>query len=174
MTTNRVTLKNVKHAKFASEETECFEATVYFDGKRVGTCGNDGHGGCNRWSFDRRSDTGGKLYEELAAYAASLPPEPYDLGEGRTGSIQPDADSLVDTALADWLTERDLKRLLSDKVVFIEGNVLKSTKKVGPATVYRWLHEQREAALKAWGTTADKVLNLMDFQSAMKAYKEFG
>lgn len=42
-----VTLKNVKHAAFASEETFCYEATAYVDGKRFCIVSNDGHGGCD-------------------------------------------------------------------------------------------------------------------------------
>lgn len=44
---SRIQLKNVKYAAFASEETHCYEASVYFDGKKVGTVKNDGHGGCD-------------------------------------------------------------------------------------------------------------------------------
>lgn len=39
-------LKNVKHSKFASEETECFQASLYADGKKIGFCSNQGFGGC--------------------------------------------------------------------------------------------------------------------------------
>jgi hypothetical protein len=42
----KITLKNFKHAAFASQETYCFEATVYIDGKKAGTASNEGHGGC--------------------------------------------------------------------------------------------------------------------------------
>lgn len=42
----QITLKNFKHAAFASQETYCFEATVYIDGKKAGIASNDGHGGC--------------------------------------------------------------------------------------------------------------------------------
>jgi hypothetical protein len=41
----KVELKNVKYSAFASQETHCFEATVYIDGKRVGTVSNEGYGG---------------------------------------------------------------------------------------------------------------------------------
>lgn len=40
----KVELKNIKIAKFASEETLCFEATIYIDGKRSGTVKNNGWG----------------------------------------------------------------------------------------------------------------------------------
>jgi hypothetical protein len=42
----KITLKNFKHAAFASQETYCFEATVYIDGKKAGIASNEGHGGC--------------------------------------------------------------------------------------------------------------------------------
>ena len=43
----KITVKNLKVAEFASEETLCFTATVYIDGKMAFTAKNDGHGGCN-------------------------------------------------------------------------------------------------------------------------------
>ena len=43
------TIKNLKFAEFASEETLCFEATLYVDGKSVGRVSNDGRGGPNTY-----------------------------------------------------------------------------------------------------------------------------
>lgn len=45
------TLKNIKIAEFASEETWCFEASLYEDGKRVALADNIGQGGPNSYSF---------------------------------------------------------------------------------------------------------------------------
>ena len=42
---DRITLKNLKVADFASEETLCFNATVVFDGTPIAEARNDGHGG---------------------------------------------------------------------------------------------------------------------------------
>lgn len=44
-----LSVKNVKCAEFASEETMCFEATLYVDGKSVGRVSNDGRGGPNTY-----------------------------------------------------------------------------------------------------------------------------
>ena len=44
-----ITIKNIKHAAFASEETHCFEATIYIDNKRSLRVSNDGHGGPNQY-----------------------------------------------------------------------------------------------------------------------------
>ncbi len=44
----KIELKNFKHAAFASQETLCFNATVYVDGKRMFEASNSGNGECNR------------------------------------------------------------------------------------------------------------------------------
>lgn len=41
----QIVLKNVKNHADMSEETNCFSATIYVDGKKVGTVKNDGRGG---------------------------------------------------------------------------------------------------------------------------------
>ena len=47
-----VELKAIKHSAFASQETHCYEASVYFNGTRVGVVSNQGHGGADRWEGD--------------------------------------------------------------------------------------------------------------------------
>ena len=48
----RIELKNVKHVESMSEETECFTANLYVDGKKIGAVSNRGHGGCHDYDFD--------------------------------------------------------------------------------------------------------------------------
>ena len=43
----KITLKNVKVHRDLSEETLCFSASIYLDGKKAGTVSNRGCGGCN-------------------------------------------------------------------------------------------------------------------------------
>jgi len=40
-------IKNVKHMKTLSEETECFSLDLYVDGKKFANVSNRGQGGCN-------------------------------------------------------------------------------------------------------------------------------
>ena len=44
----KLELKNIKHTQWASEETHCYQASLYVDGKPVAIVSNDGHGGCDR------------------------------------------------------------------------------------------------------------------------------
>ena len=46
-----LTLKNVKVNKALSDETLCFSATIYADGKRAGTVHNHGQGGTNIYDW---------------------------------------------------------------------------------------------------------------------------
>ena len=40
-------MKSIKHSNFASQETYCYQAVVYLDGKPFADVSNDGHGGCD-------------------------------------------------------------------------------------------------------------------------------
>ena len=40
-----ITSKNISHNERLSEETNCFSATIYIDGKKAGEASNHGHGG---------------------------------------------------------------------------------------------------------------------------------
>ena len=44
----KLQLKAIKHTEWASEETHCYQASLYIDGKPVAIVSNDGHGGCDR------------------------------------------------------------------------------------------------------------------------------
>ena len=44
----KLEMKAIKHSKFASQETYCYEGVVYIDGKKSIYVGNDGHGGSDR------------------------------------------------------------------------------------------------------------------------------
>ena len=47
MSNGKITLKKVKVFEGMSEETPCFTADVYQDGKLIAHAKNSGHGGCN-------------------------------------------------------------------------------------------------------------------------------
>jgi len=47
----KVSVKAVKIHDGLSEETMCFEATLYIDGKKAASASNRGQGGCNEYHF---------------------------------------------------------------------------------------------------------------------------
>lgn len=103
--TPKIELKNLKTAEFASEETQCYEATVYVDGKAFCIASNQGHGGSD--SYDAIRPRGGyKSGEEAGAARQNL-----DSAIRRVGlRFNPNAKATYDEAklekkpveFADW------------------------------------------------------------------------
>lgn len=107
-----VSVRRVKVLERASEETLCFQADVYVNGRKLGVVTNDGRGGCNRY-------TSAALEKALVEAAAKLPrvvdPTKPDFDDpSKPYSYQPDADNLimrlVDFAKAEGVLSRALKK----------------------------------------------------------------
>ncbi len=125
---NRITLKNLKVADFASEETLCFNATVVFDGTPIAEARNDGHGGS---TFLRALNGKAALLAQAEAFAKGLPPTPLDLGqEGEDPHyIDMTLDFLIDELADAMHAERKVRaafnRALGNTVPIIkDGNLL--------------------------------------------------
>lgn len=163
----KIELRNVKHAAFASEETDCFTATVYLDGKRVGEVSNAGKGGCNEYHPH-------ELEKRLNEYAKTLPQTDIGCDVGGSGSpvmIEQDADTVIGTLLHDWMLRRDLTRALSRKVLFTRP---------GQTSVYETKALKKETIAHAIGPNhartleqfkADRILNCLPFDEALTIYR---
>ena len=109
-----IQLKNIKHSEFASHETECFQATIYIDGKKVGTVENDGQGGCD-------SVHPHAVAERINEWAKTLPPKVCNFIDPETNEacVMPqDCEIIINDLLNQYLTQRSLKRQCAKKVLF--------------------------------------------------------
>lgn len=158
----KITLKSIKYAKFASEETHCFKATVCIDGQRAGTVSNDGHGGSN--SYDPW-----QLADMLNAYGATLPPIPCDFVDdtGQPAKLSINADMLINEAFESDMLMRDMRRNLKNRVIFTRGAKVLETKRQTVAQIATWLANPKILSL----FKADKVLNLLPESEAFEIYK---
>jgi len=97
----KVEIKNVKYSKFASQETNCFEATVYIDGKKEGMVSNSGQGGCNMY---HPSSLGTRLDE----YARTLPDidVSHFHNDGGVHTMKQSADTVIDDLLEKALQKK--------------------------------------------------------------------
>ena len=102
----KIEIKNVRHSELASEETHCFQASVYIDGKRRGTVENDGWGGPDRFNPPQ-------LKDEIDAYAKTLPPIEAD---GMT--LESDAEILIGDLVNEWLRVRSLKNACKGRTLY--------------------------------------------------------
>tara|TARA_R110002110_G_C13457835_1_gene717807 strand:+ start:2665 stop:3141 length:477 start_codon:yes stop_codon:yes gene_type:complete len=154
----KIELKNLKYAAFASEETFCFNASVYIDGKKEGTAENEGRGGCcGIHPF--------ALVEKLNAYAKTLEPITSDMG-GKPFTYQPDADSVITGLVSDALTAKDLKKALRNRILFARSGEVRQTRTITKAQL---THELANPEIKA-KFKADEILNLMPFDAALKIF----
>ena len=98
-----ITLKNVKHAVFMSQETECFEASVYINGKKAGTVSNAGHGGCNDYHpWD--------LYQTLQAHCDTIPPD--------MAGYRVTPDEIIGNLFETWYNKKQYSKLCKRQTLF--------------------------------------------------------
>ena len=164
----KIEIKNLKHSEFASHETNCFEASVYADGKRIGVVSNDGQGGCNSYSHPR------SIWAPIEDYAKTLPPIQFTLikdGVSDVVDLPIDMDSVIGDLVTDALYARDLKRQLLNRIMFIgEDGAMMETSRMDKGTMAQWLSKpELMDKLKA-----TKVLNLMPMADAIKLYRNQG
>ena len=98
-----IKLKAVKHSVTFSEETNCFQANLYVDGKKVAYVKNDGRGGCTDYNAYNK-ELRPKL-EEAEAYAKTLPPIKYG-----SMTIDMNLEHLIDDLFDDWLFTKDMNK----------------------------------------------------------------
>lgn len=154
-----ITLKNFKHAAFASQETYCFEATVYIDGKKAGRASNEGHGGCTFVHLD-------ETFRHL------------DTPEN-------DLDGKVDDLVHKLVCEKQDKAILASVKRDLSKNLLfrRNDTKAGEMRIIKGIvgnkpaYEAKVAALKA-DPTVVVIYNTLPLEDAAKAmyphYKTLG
>lgn len=102
----QIELKNIKHARSLSEETNAFTADIWIDGDKVGYAKNNGQGG----GTDIRPLEGQRdKLREAEKWAASLPSEIVELGDGPI-ELKPRLDTVVDELVEDDLMVKDLQK----------------------------------------------------------------
>jgi hypothetical protein len=146
---SRISLKNIKHAAFASHETHCFEATVCLDGDRACKVENDGKGGADHYyPYKGQSNESFnimivKLREACADQLKVEDPETYEqfvvktvsVTDGETGISESVtlnneinygllSDTFIEIVVCNTLNtsliKKDIKRLMRAKVQLIE------------------------------------------------------
>ena len=139
----KLELKNIKHANWASEETQCYNAVLYVDGDPFLMVSNEGRGGSDRDDIDPRfkGDFPSK-YGELREYCR----EAYKFKGFRDTWINGSIELACHTLLEDHLESKFYKKVLK-QVCFVDdnGDLLSFPKRVKPSpTIYNTIREQRD------------------------------
>ncbi|WYX24934.1 hypothetical protein WJ969_02695 [Achromobacter xylosoxidans] len=127
----RITLRNLKVADFASEETLCFTATVVFDSESIAHADNSGRGGMTSLFPLEGKHT--RLLE-ASEYASSLPADTLGPADGLkdplTVGITLDylVDTLAETMHNDRKDRSAFNRHMAGKLLFVKDGKLKYAK----------------------------------------------
>jgi hypothetical protein len=100
-------VKNVKIHNDMSEETMCFSAVLYIDGKKAADVSNRGHGGCHLFYWME------PLEAEFKRFCESLPPIKTEMGD-----LPMDMDGYVDELVIDFDERKRLKRHCKTSTLF--------------------------------------------------------
>ena len=139
----KLELKNIKHANWASEETQCYDAVLYVDGDPFLMVSNEGRGGADRDDQDPRfkGDFTSK-YGALREYCR----EAYKFKGFKDTWINGSIELACHTLLEDHLESKFYKKVLK-QVCFVDdnGDILSFPKRVKPSpTIYNTIREQRD------------------------------
>jgi hypothetical protein len=109
----KVELKKVKYYEKMSEETSCFTADIYFNGKKVGLCKNSGNGG-ETYVYQNLTNQDG--YKQFLSYCRSL-------GKNSVDMCDELFDKYMERRYAEKL-EKKLKRDQQKGIVYCESSII--------------------------------------------------
>ena len=99
----KIEIKNVQFSEALSEETNAFTANLYINGKKVGYCKNQGHGGCTDYRAD--SPEYRQIIADAEAYCKTLPKVKF-----KTSEWDQSLEWVIDMLMEDWLKAKEKKK----------------------------------------------------------------
>ncbi|WP_222165872.1 hypothetical protein [Edaphocola aurantiacus] len=106
----KIELKKIEFSERMSQETNCFTANLYIDGKYVGEASNTGIGGPT--DYESYSEEGRALIKKAEEYCKGLPSETFESG-GQTYTLKMSLESYIDDLMSKYLKEQQTKKLLA-------------------------------------------------------------
>jgi len=167
MQINKIELKNISYYKQGSEETPCYNATVYVNGKKAIEVGNDGHGGMDRQDAWHEKGFDLKEINDWCIKTFGQKSFTYQSDdEEKECTYDFDLEQFCHDELYKWLDLKDLKKDMNKKYLFVEDKKLYGyprKNKDQDVTFKTFFYEKHPSA---------KCLNFMSFDDALTLYKE--
>ena len=162
MKINKLELKNISYYARGSEETPCYNATVYVNGKKAVEVSNDGIGGCDRQHTYHEN---GFNLKEINEYCVkTFGSNKYDWGE-----VEIDLEHWCQREMFIAQDKKLLKRTMKKNVMFFENK-----EDISKGKYYLCKIQNNVMGLIAY--IKDKypqsiVLNDMSFDDALKTFR---
>lgn len=173
-----IEMKKIKHYASMSEETYCYEAVVYLDGKPFAELRNDGHGGAD-YVYDHPRSIYSDIQQwrdklrEVETYFNSLPQQQFSY-ENSDGEIVYD---YINQTFESWCHDQvgkhvalqEMRRDLKKSILFIEDGKLYAMK----FPLIKKMNSEIAAKIaeKNDELQGKQILNLMDEQDALALFQ---
>tara|TARA_R100001480_G_scaffold109002_1_gene110590 strand:- start:42 stop:572 length:531 start_codon:yes stop_codon:yes gene_type:complete len=162
----KLELKKIKVCKWASEETHCYQATLYRDGVPIIEVSNDGHGGSDsQWAIKPFENN---IVDEVEDWCKkNLPKWKGHNNEMYDTDLEIWCNEQVNKHLVEKDLQRSFKKDLKNKILFVENDKLMQ---------FTWkkckeLTSQHFEYFKSKYPKRD-ILNLKNKDLAFKLYKK--
>jgi len=121
-----IEMKAIKYSEFASEETYCYQAKIYLNGKAWIEVDNDGRGGADRQSpMDIHAEWGKQIRDTNERLKVEHEPEIYKYegndGKLETATMKVDLEIWCGNQIGKWLSVRRLKNLMRTKLLYVKN-----------------------------------------------------
>ncbi|NDV69979.1 hypothetical protein [Dysgonomonas sp. 25] len=107
----KIELRNVSYNERLSEDSHCFSADLFADGKKIASCSDGGHGGMTRISPYKGCEEELRQIEE---YAKSLPPV-----IDQHFKLEMDLELLIGQLMNDYLFENKVLKKYQNRCVVL-------------------------------------------------------
>ena len=169
MQINKIEMKNISYYARGSEETPCYNATVYINGKKAVEVSNDGCGGCDRQHTYPEMERG--LLQKVNKYCVEKFGQETWEYNGKTYSTDLDLEHYCHQELYKHLDTKLLKRNMKKNIMFFRDE---KDIKSGQYTLAKI--QNNIGGLMAY--IKDKypkciVLNDMPFEKALETFRSF-
>ena len=170
----KITLKKIEHSEFQSQETNCFKADLYVDGKPFAIVSNDGIGGCDmHYKHPKNPQTPQEYHEELdRVFKWHKENTTYKTEFDDRGYSEGSLDMTVSDILVDHLITKDVKKLMSRSMIVFEkgqeGYYKFGKKKYG---IVQETMDAFKAKLDKWYGDKWVCINDMPIDEAVAYYK---
>ena len=163
----KLELKKIKYCKWMSEETHCYDAVVYVDGKATIEVSNDGHGGADtQWAIKPFTD---QDIEKVETWCKKNLPKWYSSFD----KSQNDKDleywcwDEINKYLDKKHYQKNLNRYLKKSILYIKDNVIKQISFKGVSKI-----EKRHIDRVLKENPNLDLLNLMPKEKALEVYTQ--
>ena len=154
----KLELKSIQYSSFASQETSCYQAKLYVDGKPFATVGNEGRGGCDyQHSLTKQDKAFYDKLEKIDTYLKTLPKikSPWCDND----EFEVDLEIWCGEELSKWKCSKTLRRDLK------KGSIIKDA----DGEMYQWKkHIASDVILKHHPKAV--ILNDLSFEKALTIF----